>query len=123
MVTSGRFEEEYAAMAASPRRIRLRDVKPYACPDSLSDLQGPYSGVIRLPHTVRWVGEGMADLDTFGGVRVAYQALLAEGNVADQVMGLNARKLVEMWPFLNLDPRVRRLWESRFPLLKEHADA
>lgn len=65
----------------------------------------------------------MADLDTFGGVRVAYQALLAEGNAADQVMGLNARKLVEMWPFLNLDPRVRRLWESRFPLLKEHADA
>lgn len=62
MVTSGRFEEEYEAMAASPRRIRLRDVKPYACPDSLSDLQGPYSGVIRLPHTVRWVGEGMADL-------------------------------------------------------------
>lgn len=31
------------------------------------------------------------------------------GNVADQVW-VNTRKLVEMWPFLNLDPWVKGLW-------------
>lgn len=100
------------------QRIRLRDIKPYFCPSSLDDLRGPYSGIIRLRHSVRWApGDGTADLDTVGGTRMAYQALLAEGTVSDQIEGLNARKLIEVWHLLNLDPRVRDLWETRFPQL------
>ncbi|MEE8701675.1 hypothetical protein [Bifidobacterium crudilactis] len=49
---------------------------------------------------------------------MAYQALLAEGQVSDQVANINPRRLIETWPLLNLDPRVRELWESRFPQLR-----
>jgi len=104
-------------MEQTENRVRFRDVKPYFRPDSLNDLRGPYSGNIVLRHSVRWVGDGTANLDTIGGVRMAYQALLAEGKVTDQIEGLNARKLVEVWPLLNLDRRVRDLWESKFPQL------
>lgn len=99
-------------------RVRFRDVKPYFHPESLEELRGPYSGNVKLRHSVRWApGDGTANLDTLGGVRMAYQALLTEGKVADQVAGLNAKKLIEVWPLLNLDPRVRELWESKFPQL------
>lgn len=99
-------------------RIRFRDIKPYSIPDSLDSLSGPYSGVVKLSHSVRWApGDGAVDVGTFGGARLAYQALLAEGQVSDQLAGLNANRLIEMWPSLNLDPRVRELWESKFPQL------
>jgi hypothetical protein len=101
------------------QRIRFRDVKPYFVPNSFDDLHGPYSGKIRLSHSVRWTpGDRVADLGTIGGRRMAYQALLAEGQVSDQVANINPRRLIETWPLLNLDPRVRELWESRFPQLR-----
>ncbi|THG27310.1 transcriptional regulator [Bifidobacterium pseudolongum] len=105
-------------------RVRLRDIKPYFCPDRLEDLHGPYSGRVTLPHAVRWApGGGVADLDTYGGTRMAYQALLAEGQLDDQQKYLNARKLVEIWPYLNMDRRVRNLWEGRFPQLAAIGEA
>ena len=50
---------------------------------------------------------------------MAYQALLAEGSAADQERLLNRRRLVEMWPLLNLDRRVLDLREGRFPELRD----
>ena len=100
-------------------RIRFRDIKPYYVPQSLSDLHGPLTGKIKLRHSVMWApGDGIIDIGTEGGLHRAYQALLAEGLVEDQVEGLNARRPIEEWPNLRLDRRVRQLWEDRFPELR-----
>ncbi|PLS30177.1 transcriptional regulator [Bifidobacterium margollesii] len=105
-------------MIETTPRVRLRDIKPYRLPGSLDELRGPAHGRIRLRHAVRWApGDGIVDLDEPGGVRMAYQALIAEGGETDQREGINAGLLVGSWPDLNLDPRVRRLWEERFPEL------
>lgn len=101
-------------------KVRFRDIKSYYAPNSLADLHGPYSGKIKLRHAVLWApGDGVVDIDSEGGVRLAYQALLAEGLVKDQVEGLNARRLKEEWPNMMLDRRVRQLWEGRFPELSQ----
>ena len=49
---------------------------------------------------------------------MAYQALLTEGRVAEQERLLNRDRLIELWPVINLDQRVRDLWEMRFPELR-----
>lgn len=98
-------------------RVRFRDIKPYAVVDDLDELQGPRTGVIELPHRVFWQHDTRFDLTTFGGARTAYQELLAEGQKKDLVQFLNRELLVRIWPQLRLDPRVRELWESRFPEL------
>ena len=88
-------------------RVRFRDVKPCHAPTTLDALRGPYHGLIDLPH-----------VDDMGGRRMAYQALLTEGRVAEQERLLNRDRLIELWPVLNLDQRVRDLWETRFPELR-----
>lgn len=109
---------------AAGERIRFRDVKPYCRPQRLSDLCGPYEGRIRLRHAVRWApGDGVIDLGSDGGVRLAYQALLSEGKVDDQIRGMNKRRLIEIWPFLHLDSRIRDAWENDFPELRTRRDA
>lgn len=100
---------------------RFRDIKPYFTPESLDDLQGPYTGEITLAHSVLWIGDGKVDLSQDGGVQLAYQALLAEGTPSDQTDGLNKKRLIEVWPHLMLDPRVAQLWESKFPELPRRA--
>ena len=98
-------------------RIRFRDIKPYCVVASLDDLCGPESGVIHLPHWVRWQDDKDVDISDLGGARMAYQALLAEGDETVQAQLLNRRVLQRIWPQLHLDQRVRDLWESRFPEL------
>ena len=94
-------------------RVRFRDVKPCHAPTTLDALRGPYHGLIDLPHGVRWQEDRVGiDVDDAGGRRMAYQALLTEGRVAEQ------ERLLELWPVINLDQRVRDLWETRFPELR-----
>ena len=100
-------------------RVRFRDVKPCHAPTTLDALRGPYYGLIDLPHGVRWQEDRVGiDVDDMGGRRMAYQALLTEGRVAEQERLLNRDRLIELWPVLNLDQRVRDLWETRFPELR-----
>lgn len=100
-------------------RVRLRDIKPYDAPASLDELCGPYDGTINLPHSVRWQPDRIdVDVSNPGWRRMAYQALLAEGTVDQQRRLMNRDRLIEAWSTLNTDPRVRDLWEGRFPLLR-----
>jgi hypothetical protein len=104
-------------------RRRFRDIKPYSVPSSLEDLRGPASGEVTLRHSVLWApGDGRVNLDTHGGTLMAYQALLAEGNEEDQIALLNKKRLIDFWSRLHLDPRIRDLWESRFPQLRRSHD-
>jgi hypothetical protein len=99
-------------------RQRFRDLKPYEVVDSLDDLQGPAAGSVHLPRWVRWQADGEVDIDDPGGLRMAYQALLSEGTSEIQAQLLNRRLLTIVWPTLNLDNRVRDLWEGRFVELR-----
>lgn len=100
-------------------RMRLRDIKPYDAPASLDELHGPYDGLIDLPHRVRWQTDRLGvDVSNLGWRRMAYQALLAEGTADEQRRLMNRNRLIETWPILNMDPRVRALWEGRFPKLR-----
>ena len=95
-------------------RVRFRDVKPCHAPTTLDALRGP-------SHGVRWQEDRVGiDVDDVGGRRMAYQALLTEGRVAEQERLLNRDRLIELWPVINLDQRVRDLWETRFPELRVH---
>ena len=100
-------------------RMRLRDIKPYDAPASLDVLHGPYDWLIDLPHCVRWQTDRLGvDVSNLGWRRMAYQALLAEGTADEQRRLMNRNRLIETWPILNMDPRVRALWEGRFPKLR-----
>ncbi|MBE6477727.1 MAG: transcriptional regulator [Propionibacteriaceae bacterium] len=102
------------------RRVRLRDTKPYEAPDSLDELRGPHDGTIDLPHAVRWQPDRFAvNVNEPGWRRMAYQALLAEGTAEEQRRLVNRTRLIETWPILTMDPRLRELWEDRFPELVE----
>lgn len=111
-----------ASQPSSPAegRVYFRDIKPYAVVASLDQLRGPVGGVVELSHSVLWApGGGRVDLDEPGGVGLAYRAVLAEGTVEDQVQVLNRGRLVAAWPELMLPRRVRQMWESRFPELRQ----
>jgi len=98
-------------------RVRFQDVKPYDAPASLDDLRGPSDGELVLPHHVHWGPRRDVNLSRAGDVLTAYQAIISEGMVGDQVTILNRSLLLEFWPELILSARVRNLWESRFPEL------
>lgn len=104
-------------IAARLGRVLYEDVKPHEAPSSLADLWGPATGTMDLPLTVYWGPSRVFDLAHPGDVRSAYQAVIIEGRVVDQVRLLNAAILVQAWPRLMFPPRVRALWEGRFPEL------
>ncbi|TIH36189.1 transcriptional regulator [Subtercola vilae] len=103
--------------AAPTKRIRFQDVKPYDAPEQLEDLRGPASGALRLPPWIYWGPNPAVDLSALWGATKAYQATIQEGTVEDQVKILNRDVLISVWAELNLPPRARQLWESRFPEL------
>lgn len=96
-------------------RVRFHEVKPYDAPAFLSELRGPRRGRLALPSWVYWGPNPTIDLASESDVIKAYQATIQEGRITDQVQILNRELLVEVWPELRMPPRVRQLWEGRFP--------
>jgi hypothetical protein len=104
------------------RRIRYRDLIPYAAPDRLEDLDGPAHGVVKLPVTACIDIDREVDLDSATGRHKLVHSLVQEGTVSQQIELLNADLLRTVWPRLTLDSRCQELWESRFPELTELRD-
>jgi hypothetical protein len=107
--------------AVSPPRGAQRgygDRKPYVVADGLDDLRGPTQGTVTLPHHLDWSGSAVYDLDRPARLASMYKAVLNEARgVEDLRDWLDRRVLVEVWPTLWLPPRLRALWEARFPEL------
>jgi hypothetical protein len=100
------------------QRSRYEDRRPYAVPASLSDLHGPDHGEIDLPLSVAWTGRHRYNLDSPGDVRVMYERVIVEAASRDDLASLlDQGLLTKVWPQLFLPPRVRALWQSRFPAL------
>jgi hypothetical protein len=86
--------------------------------DRLDELTGPTFGVVRLPDHLDWSGSPSYDLDDPDSMASLYRAVLREAQQADDLRTwLSADHLVRLWPQLYLPPKIRRIWEERFPPL------
>ncbi|HCU95441.1 MAG TPA: hypothetical protein DHU96_23105 [Actinobacteria bacterium] len=92
--------------------------RPYTVPDTLEELTGRTRGVVELPGHLDWGPRRVYKLDDFSDTRLLYIRVIREStHVADLRRFLNAQVLMWLWPQLVLPPRVRALWEDRFPSL------
>ena len=97
-------------------------VRPYTVPDTLEELTGPAGGVVELPGHLDWGPRRLYNLDDFSDLRLLYMRVIRESmHVEDLRRFLNAQVLMHLWPQLVLPPRVRALWEDRFPSLSRAA--
>jgi hypothetical protein len=99
-------------------QVSYGDHKPYVVASRLGDLRGPTEGTVTLPHHIDWSGRAIYDLGRPARLASMYKAVLNDAStVRDLREWLNKRALIELWPTLWLPPRLRELWESRFPVL------
>ena len=99
-----------------PRRFpkaRFGDTKPYYAPLSLDNLQGPDSGIIKLPQSVYWGPNRWFNLSHRSALREVYQTVLQEGTIEDIIEYLDGKVLLSLWNDLPLPPRVVHLWEQK----------
>lgn len=95
-----------------------RSDRPGQLPASLDDLHGPERGVVVLPRHLAWPGLREFDVTDTALRRSLYGIVLTQGRRNDVARYLNAKLLVEDWPFLrgSLDAKVRRNCERRLRL-------
>ncbi len=98
------------------------DRRHYEVATDLDDLRGPTTGIVRLPIHLDWSGSPDHDLDAESGLRSMYSQVLSEAMNPEDLELLDAATLKRLWPGLPLPRRVVRLWEERFPELRQVAD-
>jgi hypothetical protein len=92
--------------------------KPVVVADRLSQLVGPVRGMVTLPSHLDWSGHPVYDLEDPKRLVTMYKVVLQEAqSVDDLVRWLNGERLAAEWAGMYLPPKVRRLWEARFPQL------
>ena len=98
-------------------KVGYADRKPYVVVDDLAVLRGPTEGTVTLPHHLDWSGRPIYDLGRPARLASMYKAVLNEATTAQDLRTGSTARLIEVWPTLWLPPRLRGLWESRFPEL------
>jgi hypothetical protein len=94
------------------------DRKPYVVADDLGDLHGRTQGTVTLPHHLDWSGRAAYDLDRPARLASMYKVVLNEASSVEDLRNwLDRQALIEVWPTLWLPPRLREIWETRFPEL------
>ena len=107
-----------AGVEPHPEQPGYGDRKPYVVADDLDGLRGPTQGTVTLPHHLDWSGNAVYDLERPARLASMYKAVLNEARAVEDLRDwLDRRVLVEVWPTLWLPPRLRGLWEARFPEL------
>jgi hypothetical protein len=111
-----------AKIPQSPRPpadyVPYRERRPVILPTSLDDLTGPTSGSVELPHRIDWSGQPVRNLDEPGALEAMYRTVLAEASKPDDLARfINRDALIRLWKTIWLPPKIRRLWEERFPEL------
>ncbi|WP_433610213.1 hypothetical protein ACQP2P_40535 [Dactylosporangium sp. CA-139114] len=98
--------------------VSYSDRKPYVVVENLDELHGPTTGTVILPHHLDWSGNAEYLLDKPARLASMYRAVLNEAASPDDLHSwIDRSTLLQLWPQLWLPPRLRRLWEDRFPEL------
>jgi hypothetical protein len=93
--------------------------RPYLLAETLGELAGPVTGVIRLPLRLDWSERTEFHLDDPAERNVMYERVIREATRLDDLRSyINQEVLRQVWVRLFLPARVRRSWEDRFPDLR-----
>lgn len=96
--------------------------RPYLLPETLGELTGPGTGLVRLPLRLDWSGPTEFHLDNPAERNVMYERVIREATRIDDLRSyLNEQVLRQVWIRLFLPVRVRQSWEARFPHLRRAA--
>jgi hypothetical protein len=87
---------------------------------TMTDFQGPTSGVVELPHRMFWQADRRFNLDDPFMLQLMYEIVLLEATSHEELRAwLDGRTLHRLWARLYLPHGVRRDWEQRHPSLRE----
>jgi hypothetical protein len=90
----------------------------------LSELNGPTSGVVELPHRLFWQPDRRVNLDNPAVLAWMYETVLREAVSAEELSAwLDDATLARVWDDLFLPRNVRAAWERRHPGLRRQAAA
>jgi len=105
---------------ASAAVMTQEHTRPTFVPNNLSDLNGPVNGKVTLPLILDWTPLNSYDLESCSGLRRLYETVLSEAtSEADIIRYVNKNNLLKLWHELRLPRRVRYVWESFYPELKQ----
>jgi hypothetical protein len=91
---------------------------PKRLPASLDALTGPAGGVVELPFDLAWSGDRNFDLAKPDDRYLYYMTVLTAAITPEHfTQWLNADLLRSEWGRLVLPPRLRDIWQQRFPEL------
>jgi hypothetical protein len=92
--------------------------------EDLSELHGPTSGVIELPHRLHWQRDRRVDLDKPYLLAWVYETVLTEAALREELRAwLDGPTLIRLWPDLFVPRGVRQAWEERHRVLRARAAA
>jgi hypothetical protein len=104
-------------------RHTIADSFVYLVPGALEDLKGPASGTVQLPVHLDWGPGRVYDVGDDGSCSVLYQLTLQNSGSVDEMGGINAGRLLALWPSIRLPGRCRHRWEAAFPQLPQHRES
>nr|WP_134009911.1 hypothetical protein [Streptomyces sp. 846.5] len=103
-------------------RVRYGEIRPYTVPETLEELAGPRDGMVVLPTVLDWTPKRVYDLSDDVDLRMLYETVIREAmHVEELQQFLDLALLSDVWQRLWLPPRVRLMWEGRFPQLARRA--
>ncbi|MDW4911035.1 hypothetical protein RB628_38420 [Streptomyces sp. ADMS] len=103
-------------------RVRYAEIRPYTVPETLDELVGPTDGVVVLPTALDWTPKSAYDLSDDVDLRMLYETVIREAMHVEELRQFLDRVLLSaVWQRLWLPPRVRLMWEGRFPELARRA--
>jgi len=105
--------------ATVQRGFHFEQTIPYDAPESLDDLHGPTSGLVRVRPHINTSPDPVYDLDSPSQRWSLYSAVVRDGLPSEQTALLDRELLLGLWADLNLPVRCRAIWENRFPELAE----
>ena len=83
--------------------------RPYLLPDTLGELAGPVTGVVRLPLRLDWSERTEFHLDDLAERNVMYERVIREATQVNDLRSyINEKILRQVWGRLFLPARVRR---------------